>query len=59
MQALLAWVLNVADQASWAELVRKGALFYQKIMKYTFLRVVKLGFWESAIKIPDLVGTPT
>ena len=46
-------------QATWAELVRRGGLSDQKIKKGTFLRIEKLSFWESALKICDVAGTPT
>ena len=36
----------------------RGGLSDQKIEKGTFLRIEKLGFWESAVKIRDVVGTP-
>ena len=45
-------------QAAWAELVRWGGLSDQKIKKGTFLRIEKLSFWESAVKIRDVAGTP-
>ena len=46
-------------QAEWAELVRQGGLSDQKINKGTFLRIEKLSFWESPVKIRDVAGTPT
>ena len=45
-------------QATWAELVRRQGLSDQKIKKGTFLRIDKLSFWESAVKICDIAGTP-
>ena len=45
-------------QAAWAELVRWGGLSDQKIKKGTFLRIEKLSFWESPVKIRDVAGTP-
>ena len=45
-------------QAAWAELVRRGGLSDQKIKKGTFLRIEKLSFWESPVKIRDVAGTP-
>ena len=45
-------------QATWAELVRRGGLSDQKIKKGTFVRIEKLSFWESLVKIRDIVGTP-
>ena len=53
----LACLLNFAEQASWAELVRWGGLSDQKIKKGIFVRVEKLSFWESPVKIRDVVGT--
>ena len=55
----LACLLNFADQASWAEFARRGDLSDQKTKKGTFIRVEKLSFWESAVKIRDVVGTPS
>ena len=52
----LACLLNFAEQASWAEPVRRGNLSDQKIEKGTFIRVEKLSFYESAVKIHDIVG---
>ena len=40
-------------------LCAKGGLFDQKIKKGTFLRVEKLSFWESPVRILDVVGTPS
>ena len=31
----------------------------QKIKKVTFVRVEKLSFWESPVKIRDVAGTPS
>ena len=45
-------------QAAWAELVRRGGLSDQKIKKGTFLRIEKLSFRESPVKIRDVAGTP-
>ena len=45
-------------QAAWAELVRRGGLSDQNIKKGTFLRIEKLSFWESPVKIRDVAGTP-
>ena len=47
-------LLNFAGQS----LCTKGGLCNQKIKKGTFLRIEKLGFWESPVKIRDIVGTP-
>ena len=54
----LAFLLNFAEQVSCAEFVRRGDLFDKKTKKGAFIRVEKLSFWESAIKIRDIVGTP-
>ena len=45
-------------QAAWAELVRRGGLSDQKIKKGICLRVEKLSFWESPVKIRDVMGPP-
>ena len=45
-------------QAAWAELVCRGGLPDQKIKKGTFLRIEKLSFRESPVKIRDVAGTP-
>ena len=45
-------------QAAWAELVRWGGLSDQKIKKGTFLRIEKLSFGESPVKIRAEAGTP-
>ena len=42
----------------WAEVVRWGGLSDQKIKKGTFVRIEKLSFWESPVKIRDILGTP-
>ena len=42
----------------WAELVGRGGLSDQKIKKSTYLRIEKLNFWESPVKIRDVAGTP-
>ena len=54
----LAWLLNFAGQASWAELVHRGDPSDQKTKKGTFIRVEKLSLWESTVQIGDVVGTP-
>ena len=46
-------------QAAWAEFARRGSLSDQKIKKGTLLRIEKLSFWESAVKICDVAGTPS
>ena len=46
-------------QAVWAELVRRGSLSDQKLKKGTFLRIEKLNFWQSPVKIRDVAGTPS
>ena len=45
-------------QATWAEFARRGGLSDQKIKKGTFIKVEKLRFWESPIKILNVMGTP-
>ena len=55
----LACLFNFAEQASSAEPTRRGDLSDQKITKGTFIKVEKLSFWESAVKIRDIVGTPS
>ena len=40
----LACLLSFVEQASWAELERRGGLSYQKIKKVTFVKVEKLRF---------------
>ena len=42
----------------WAELARRESLSDQKIKKGTFVRVEKLSFLESPVKIRDVAGTP-
>ena len=42
----------------WAELERRGGLSDQKIKTGTFVKIEKLSFWESPVKICDVVGTP-
>ena len=54
----LACLLSFVEQASWSELVGQGGLNDQKINKDTFVRVENLSFWQSPIKIRDVVGTP-
>ena len=54
----LACLLNFTEQASWAELTRRGDLSDQKTKEGAFIRVEKLSLWESAVKIRDVVGTP-
>ena len=49
---------SFVEQANWAELLRWGGLSDQKIKKGTFVRVEKLSFWQSPLKICDLAGTP-
>ena len=44
-------------QATRAELARRGGSD-QKIKKGTFVRIEKLSFWESPVKIRDIAGTP-
>ena len=41
-----------------AELVCRGGLSDQQIKKETFVRIEKLSFWESPVKISDVAGTP-
>ena len=53
-----ACLLNFTKQASLAELPHQAGLPDQKIKKGTFIRVEKISFWESPIKICDVVGTP-
>ena len=52
-----ACLLNFAEQASWTELARHGGLSDQKLRRVLMLRIEKLRFWESPIKICDWVGT--
>ena len=52
----LACLLNFAEQASWVKLVQKGGLSYQKIKKGYFSYDWTIKFWESAVKIRNLVG---
>ena len=52
------YLLSFVELASWAELERQGGLSYQKIKKITFVGIEKLSFWQSPIKIRDVVGTP-
>ena len=52
-------MLNFVEQASWAEVVRRQGLSDQKIKIGFIIRVEKLSCCESAIKIRDVVGTPT
>ena len=49
-------LLNKTEQA---ELERWGRLSDQKIMKGTFIRVEKLSFWQSPVKIYDVADTPS
>ena len=50
----LAYLLNFAEQASWAELACQGGLSDQKVKKGTYyVRVEKLSFSESPVKIRD------
>ena len=57
----LCWacLLSLFEQASWAELLRQGGWSDQKIKKGTFDKLEKLSFWQSPVKICDVVGTPT
>ena len=55
----LACLLSFVEQVSWAELARQGGLSDQKIKKGTFVRVEKLSFCQSPVKIRDVVVTPT
>ena len=52
-------LLNKTEQASQADLERRGGSSDQKIKKGTFVRVEKLSFWQSPVKIRDVVGTPS
>ena len=36
----------------------EGVCLIKKILKGTFVRIKKLSFWESPVKIHDFVGTP-
>ena len=54
-QLCLACLLNFAEQV---ELACRRGLSDQKIWKGTFVKVVKLSFWESPVKIHDVAGTP-
>ena len=54
----LACLLPFFEQASWEELACQGGLSNQKTNKGTFVRVEKIGFWQSPVKIRDVVATP-
>ena len=49
--------VQARPKATRAELTRQGGLSDQKIKKGTFVRIEKLSFWESPVKIRDLAGT--
>ena len=53
-----ACLLNKIEQASQAELVCRQGLSDQKIKSGFIIRVEKLSFCGSAIKIRDVAGTP-
>ena len=57
-QALMACLHNFAEQASWAELELREDLSDKKITKDTFVRIEKPSFWESLVKVRDVVATP-
>ena len=50
-------------QFCWAGLLGRACLsrgfVRSKIKKDTFVRVEKLSFWESPVKIHDVIGTPS
>ena len=55
----LACLLNFAEQFSLAEFERRWDLSDQKTKKGTSIKVEKLSFCESVVKIRNVVDTPT
>ena len=47
------------QQATWVEFAaRREGLSDQKIKTGIFLKIEKLSFWESTVKIRDVAGIP-